>query len=127
MEGAIKLAVIGLGGALGAVARHLVNISPVSSIFQSFPLATFLINMTGSFAIGFAVVAFAERFEVSENIRAAVIVGFLGAFTTFSTFEFEALALVNGKQGLLALAYVVLSVAVGLAGVASGAALASRL
>ncbi len=127
MEGAIKLAVIGLGGALGAVARHLVNISPVSLIFQSFPLATFLINMTGSFAIGFAAIVFAEKYEISENIRAAVIVGFLGAFTTFSTFEFEVLSLLNGKQGLLALLYVVLSVAVGFVGVAAGVALANRL
>jgi CrcB protein len=127
MEGATKLAVIGLGGALGAVARYLVNFSPLSSMFQSFPLATFLINVSGSFAIGFLTIVFAEKFEVSDNVRAAVIVGFLGAFTTFSTFEYEILDLYSGKQTMTALLYVVLSVLVGFIGVVSGVALANRL
>lgn len=127
MESTTKIAVIGLGGALGAVARYLINFSPLSSIFQSFPLATFLINVSGSFAIGFLTIFFAEKFEVSDNVRAAVIVGFLGAFTTFSTFEIEILDLYNGKQAMMASVYAVLSVLVGFIGVVSGVALANRL
>lgn len=127
MEGSIKLAVIGAGGALGAIVRHVVNISPLSALFQSFPFATFLINVTGSFAIGFATVIFAEKYPISENARAAIMVGFLGAFTTFSTFEVEIFELVKGSQGPLALLYVVSSVVIGFVGVIAGANIASRL
>jgi CrcB protein len=127
MEGVFKIAVIGIGGALGAVARHLVNISPAATAFKAFPLATFLINVSGSFFIGFMTIALAEKFDVGENLRAAVIVGFLGAFTTFSTFEMEIFTLTGEKQVFLGLAYAVLSVIVGFAGVAAGVALANRL
>lgn len=127
MEGVSKIVIIGIGGAIGSVARHLVNISPVATIFKSFPLATFLINVSGSFLIGFLTIALAQKFDVGENTRAAIIVGFLGAFTTFSTFEMEFFTLAGDKQAFLGLAYMLLSVIVGFAGVAAGVALANRL
>lgn len=117
---------IAMGGALGAVARYLLNISPLAGVFEKFPLPTFVINVVGSFLIGFLMIVFADKFVVSENIRMAVIVGFLGAFTTFSTFEMEIFGLVREKQILIALLYLFLSVLAGFVGVAAGVALGRR-
>jgi CrcB protein len=121
-----KIISVAVGGALGAVARYLLNISPLSNIFQSFPFATFFINISGSFFIGFLLILFAEKFTVSENLRLAIIVGFLGAYTTFSTFEFETFMLVREKQLTTAILYVALSFALGLIGVLSGVWVAKR-
>lgn len=127
MDTALKIIAIGIGGALGAVARHLINISPVSGVFARFPLPTFLINIVGSFVIGFCVVLFADRIEITETLRMAIIVGFLGAFTTFSAFEMETFSLVREREFISAAAYVVLSVLLGFIGVVVGAELAKRV
>jgi len=126
METFTKILAVASGGAFGAVARYLLNISPLSNVFQSFPLATFFINVSGSFLIGFLLIFFTERFPVGENLRLAIIVGFLGAYTTFSTFEFETFALVREKQILIAIFYVSLSFALGLIGVFGGVWLAKK-
>ncbi len=127
MDEMIKIMAVGLGGAGGAILRHLINISPLAKVFAWFPLPTFVINVTGSFLIGFLLVIFADRFVVSENVRLAVIVGFLGAFTTFSTFEMEIFNLGREKQILTAIAYLVLSLVIGLLGVMAGVALGKRI
>lgn len=127
MDEMIKIMAVGLGGAGGAILRHLINISPLAKIFEWFPLPTFVINVTGSFLIGFLLVIFADRFVVSENVRLAVIVGFLGAFTTFSTFEMEIFNLGREKQIVTAIAYLVLSIVIGLLGVMAGVALGKRI
>lgn len=93
---------------------------------KPFPFPTFFINVTGSFLIGFLLVLFVDKFQVSENWRLAVIVGFLGAFTTFSTFEFETWELVKENQFLTAFGYVLLSVLFGFIGVALGVWLAKK-
>ena len=120
MDHVIKIAAIAIGGAAGAVSRYLVGISPIGTALNGFPLQTFLINTTGSFMIGLLMVVFSERPEVGEPMRAAVIVGFLGAFTTFSTFEWELVELTRSQEYLTAFAYLALSVAVGFAGVIAG-------
>jgi CrcB protein len=120
------LAVAG-GGALGSVARYLINISPISGATGKFPLPTFLINITGSFLIGFLVIVFSDKIEVSENVRMAVIVGFLGAFTTFSTFEMDIFGLVRERSFTTAFLYLFLSVFVGFAGVVAGIAAGRRI
>ena len=122
-----KIAVVGIGGGVGAIARYLINISPLASIFDKFPLATFLINILGCFAIGFLIVAFAEHYAESEALRLALIVGFLGAFTTFSTFESEIYGLAREREVLIAIAYLMLSVAVGFIAVAAGVILARKI
>jgi CrcB protein len=111
---------VAAGGALGAVARYLINVSPLAGLFEKFPFPTFFINVTGSFLIGFLLVFFTDRFETGENLRLAVIVGFLGAFTTFSTFELEIFELAREKHFLTAFLYLFLSVLLGFTGVAAG-------
>lgn len=127
VETALKIASVAVGGAFGAVARHLINISPLATVAGKFPLPTFIINIVGSFLIGLLFVTLGERIEVSENVRLALIVGFLGAFTTFSTFEMEIFSLARDRQTLTAILYLVLSVVVGFCGLLAGVALGRRL
>lgn len=127
VETALKIASVAVGGAFGAVARYLIYISPLATVTGKFPLPTFIINVVGSFLLGLLFVVFGERVEVSENVRLALVVGFLSAFTTFSTFEMELFSLARDRQTLMAIFYLVLSVAVGLIGVSAGVALGRRL
>lgn len=120
METAVKIFSIAVGGAFGAVARYLINISPMARLFGKFPFPTFFINITGSFLIGFLLILLTDKVEVSDNLRLAIIVGFLGAFTTFSTFEMEIYGLTQERQFAMALLYLVLSVVVGFIGVLAG-------
>jgi CrcB protein len=126
METFTKILSIGIGGAFGAVARYLINISPLANLFQKFPFPTFFINILGSFFIGFFLILLADKITVNENLRFAVIIGFLGAFTTFSTFELEIFELIREKFYLIAFAYLFLSVLVGFTGVALGISLARK-
>jgi CrcB protein len=120
MESFTRILSIAAGGAAGAVARHLVNLSPLAGLFQKFPFPTFFINVTGSFLIGLLFILLNDRFDVGDNLRVALIVGFLGAFTTFSTFEIELYGLVKEGMFLTAFAYLFLSVAAGFVGVSAG-------
>ncbi len=121
-----KILAVAIGGAVGAVARYLINISPLAGISSKFPFPTFFINITGSFLIGFLFVLFADKFTGSENLRLAVMVGLLGAFTTFSTFELEIFALVRERFLATAFLYLFLSILIGFVGVAGGVWLAKR-
>lgn len=127
METVFKICSVAVGGSLGAVARYLINISPLATVFDKFPLPTFVINIAGSFLIGFLMIVLADKMVVNENIRMAVIVGFLGAFTTFSTFEIEIFGLMRERQLMIAFLYLFLSVLVGFLGVLAGVALGRRV
>ncbi len=127
MEAVFKIISVALGGAVGSVARYLINISPLAGVFEKFPFPTFLINIIGSFLIGFFMIVFADKFVVSENIRLMVIIGFLGAFTTFSTFEMEIFGLMREKQLVIAFLYLALSILIGFAGVLAGVAVGRRV
>jgi CrcB protein len=127
MEQLPKFAAVAIGGAFGAVARYLINISPLATRFGDFPFATFVINIAGSFLIGVSMAIFAGREDVGETTKLFVGVGFLGAFTTFSTFQGEMLNLFREGRYLIALAYLVLSVVIGFAGVALGFELGRKL
>ena len=126
VETVMKILSVAVGGSLGAVARYLVNLSPLAGAAGKFPLPTFVINITGSFLIGLMIV-FADRFEVSENVRMAVIVGFLGAFTTFSTFELEIFSLIRDREFVTGFLYLFLSLFVGFIGVVAGVELGKRV
>ena len=125
METITRILAIALGGALGAVARYGLNLLFAKTL-APFPFATFFINVTGSFLIGFLLVLFADKFTVGENLRFAVIVGFLGAYTTFSTFEMEIFELVREREFATAFLYLFSSVLLGFVGVCGGVWLARK-
>jgi CrcB protein len=127
MDNAAKLLSIAFGGALGAVARYLINISPIARIFEHFPLPTFLINISGSFLLGFFLILFADKIEVNDHVRLGVIVGFLGAFTTYSTFEMELYGLLRERYFLPVALYLFLSIFLGFLGLLAGIWLARRV
>ncbi len=120
METTLRILSVAAGGALGAVARHLINSSPIANWFGRFPFATFVINVSGSFVIGFLLILLTDKINTSEYLRSALIVGFLGAFTTFSTFEMEIYSLAREKHWQTAILYLMMSVVCGFAGVAAG-------
>jgi CrcB protein len=118
---------ISVGAVLGANARYLIGGWISDRFGTSFPLGTLLINVTGSFVIGLFLVLIGERLVVADWWRPLVAIGFLGSYTTFSTFSFETLALAQaGSWGLAAL-NVVGSVAGSLLGVYLGTVLARAL
>ena len=126
MENLVKIFAVGISGAVGAVARYLITISPLSNVFQKFPFPTFVINIVGSFLIGFLFILFNDKFTTNENLRLSVMVGLLGAFTTFSTFELEVFTLIRERYLMTAFLYLFLSVLVGFVGVTGGVWLAKR-
>ena len=81
--------VVGTGGFFGAIARFLVNTLFTSRYNHHFPWATFVINITGSFVLGLLATLIAGQTLTNPNWRLGVTIGFIGAYTTFSTFEYE--------------------------------------
>ena len=126
MDFIVKILSIAVGGAFGAVTRYLLNISPLADLFAKFPFPTFFINVAGSFLIGFMLILLTDKLQINDNLRLAVIVGFLGAFTTFSTFEMEIYGLIQEKHFLTALLYLFTSVFLGFISVLCGVWLAKR-
>lgn len=113
---AARAAMVGLGGAAGALSRYWIGMAVG---VRSFPWATLGINVAGSFALGF-VLAGPGASRWSGNVTTAVAIGFLGAFTTFSTFAYESTTMVRDDRGAMALAYIGASVGLGLAAAALG-------
>jgi CrcB protein len=108
------LAVIALGGALGATARYeLAQALPTTA--GRFPWATFWTNVSGSFLLGFALVLLLERFPPRRLLRPFLTTGILGAFTTMSTFQVETALLVKDGHRTTAAVYGIASLAAGLA------------
>jgi len=118
-----KYIMVGVGGFLGSVARFWVGNYIGARMGARFPYGTFIINVSGSFAIGLIITVLAETAHWNPNWRYLVPIGFIGAYTTFSTFEYETLRSLQDGQGLVALLYVVLSVCLGFLGVWLGASL----
>jgi fluoride exporter len=116
--------VIGLAGSLGAILRYVVaNVS--GRIFGTgFPVGTFIINITGSLFLGWFMTIIRDRMIVSDTVRLAVAVGFVGAYTTFSTFVYESNTLLEDGAGIKAMVNLLGSLAVGLIAVRLGIALA---
>ena len=126
MENLTRILAIAFGGALGSVARYGLNLL-FAKTFAPFPFATFFINITGTFLIGFLATLFSQKLNVDESLRLFLTVGFLGAYTTFSTFEFETFTLMREKHLLIAILYVSMSFAIGLIGVSAGVWLAKKI
>lgn len=100
---------IALGGATGSVLRYLLGGAVQRSTGSGFPIGTMVVNVSGCFLIGILVRQFLNM-QLSNDLRALLIVGFCGGFTTFSTFSAETLALIEGGEYSRAMAYVFLSV-----------------
>lgn len=111
---------IAVAGALGALARYGIGGLILTRTGRSFPWETFVVNMSGSFVLGFLFTVMAEQLTTAAWLRAAVTIGFVGAYTTFSTLEYETYRLMeNGALGLAA-ANVLGSVVAGLLAVYLG-------
>lgn len=117
---------VAAGGGIGSLVRYVVGTAIAQRFGGRFPLGTFLINVTGSFLIGVLMTLLTERFAPHPNWRLLVVVGFLGGYTTFSSFEYETFQTARAGGYLLAAGYVLASVVVGYAGVWLGALLAGK-
>jgi len=110
-----QLFAIALGGSVGAVARFLVATGIYTWLGRAFPHGTLFVNVSGSFLMGFLTELMLQRFSLAVEYRAAILIGFLGAYTTFSTFALETLYLFEGgdlaKAGLNILLSAVLCLA----------------
>lgn len=117
-------AIVAAGGAFGAVARHGLAIGLGRTVF---PWSTLIVNASGSLLFGFLAVCLSERLPLAADLRAFLLIGVLGGFTTFSTFSWETMALLeNGDIGKAG-ASIVLNVLLSLFAVAGGIWLARQI
>ena len=122
-----KYLLIALGGALGSIARYWVGSTIGSRMGTRFPYGTFVINMTACIIIGFSVTWLSKRVELSPAWRYLIPVGFIGAYSTFSTFEWETLFTLRSGAFAIAALYAIGSLVLGLAAVWCGALLADYI
>ena len=101
---------IAIGGAFGAISRYWVSESMEKVNGTGFPLGTFTVNLFGSFLIGVLFIVFAEKLEIAQQWKSLLIVGFLGAMTTFSAFSLDTLLLFQQGHYNTALFYIFSSV-----------------
>ena len=127
MDTLTKYLAVAAGGALGAMLRFYLGGSALARTAAPFPTATFVINVTGSFVLGLFLTLAAGRININPHLRLAIAVGFVGAYTTFSTFEYETARLVEDRDLARALLNVVLSLIVGFAAVWLGIIAARKL
>jgi fluoride exporter len=106
----LQIIVIAVGGALGSLARYGMSNGVYALLGRGFPWGTLAVNVLGSFLMGLLFVLFLERMTLAPEWRAAVLIGFLGAFTTFSTFSIETLNLLEEGAILGAVLNMVISV-----------------
>jgi len=118
----LKYVVVGIGGFLGAVTRYALGVYIGSRYGVRFPLGTFIINVSGSFLIGLVLTLLA-RTTASAYWRYLIPIGFIGAYTTFSTFEYETLRAIQDGQVMTGLLNVGLSLVLGFMAVWAGAAI----
>ena len=111
---------VAVGGAFGALSRYGVDTWIERRAESVFPWATFAINFSGCFAVGFLIAAFVDRHRAPQWLRIGLVVGFCGGYTTFSTFAQETLDLVETRDMAIAAGYVAASVALGVVAVLIG-------
>ena len=118
---------VGVGGFLGANARYVLGALIAERLGAAFPYGTLIVNLTGSLAIGIILVLLTERLAADPAWRLLLVVGFLGGYTTFSSYTFDALLLAEAGQWGRALWYVLGSNVLGLAAAFAGMLLARRM
>lgn len=122
-----KYIVVALGGSLGALARYWVGSTVSGKMGIRFPYGTFVINISACLIIGFSLVFLGRRTDLNPAWRFLIPVGFVGAYSTFSTFEFETFASLESGAFLIAGAYVAVSIFLGLVAVWCGTVLGRLL
>lgn len=111
---------IAVGGSFGAMCRYWVSTSTYNWLGTEFPVGTLMVNVSGSFVMGLLTIVLTEKLTLPEEVRFALLVGFLGSYTTFSTFALDALHWLNNGAVMKAVAYIVFSVFGSLLGVWAG-------
>lgn len=122
----MKYLLIVLGGGAGSLLRYVAGTAIMTRFSSRFPLGTLVINVTGSFLIGLLMTLFTERFPPGTFWRPLLVIGFLGGYTTFSSFEWESYSAIREGGLWIGLANVAGSVVFGYAAVWLGALLARR-
>ena len=122
-----KYFLIAFGGALGSLARYWVGSTIANRMGTKFPYGTFVINITACVIIGFSLTFLAKRADLNPAWRFLVPVGFVGAYSTFSTYEWETLSTLRAGAFFLAALYAVSSLILGLAAVWGGSAIAELI
>lgn len=97
---------IAIGGALGTLARYLAGEGARRALGDGWPYGTMLVNVLGSFIIGYAMVHFSMRGQMASHLRMAITIGFLGGFTTYSSFAHETVTLMQNDRMTAAAGYV---------------------
>jgi CrcB protein len=118
----MAIVLIAVGGAAGAVIRYVLDTSISQAVASSFPWGTFAINLSGSFLLGLLFALATERGILPAEIRGPVMIGFIGAYTTFSTLMLESWRLVEDGSPALAIANLGASVILGITAVVVGLA-----
>jgi len=118
---------VAIGGAIGSTTRYLVGVWFAMRFGTSFPYGTFTINVTGSFIIGLFVALAQQRVWLNPYWRLFFAVGFLGGYTTFSTFEYESVALLQNGEMISGAIYMIGSVVLGATAALGGLLLGSRI
>ena len=108
----LNLLAIFLGGGIGAVSRYLISLNLAKNFEINLPISTFLVNVIGSFVIGFLYILFIEKADITPAIKLALTVGFCGGLTTFSTFSLELFEMIGNQQIFHAFSYIILSVTI---------------
>ena len=124
--GLLALLAVAVGGAMGTLSRYGIS-RMLPTVASSIPWSIFFVNVSGCLALGFVLQLVIERWPTNDYIRPFVAVGFIGAFTTFSTVMVDTDLLVRDGNAGTAAAYVIGSVIAGLVAVFTGIAIASRL
>jgi CrcB protein len=122
-----QMMAIAAGGAIGALLRYWTSLAVHSRLGSGFPYGTLAVNVLGSLLMGFLYIWLIERMAAGATVRAFLLIGVLGAFTTFSTFSIETLNLVEGGQLGKALLNIVVSVTVCMTAAALGIFAARQL
>ena len=116
----MPLIMIGLGGSAGAIARYLVDGIVAERVSGAFPWGTLVVNVSGSFVLGLLFALTVDRAILPAEVRGPVLIGFIGAYTTFSTYMLESWQLIGTGAFGLALANIVGSAVLGLVAIVAG-------
>lgn len=112
--------IVFVGGGIGSVLRHLVNVLSARALGATFPWGTLTVNVTGSIVMGLFAGYFAFKGDAAQGWRLLLMTGILGGYTTFSAFSLDAAALYERGEAGLAAAYVIASVGLSIAGLFTG-------